>query len=151
VTGGAGYDAAILDQLRENLGVTVRFESLDFSTLFARLGSEDSPDLWALSWIADYPSPNDFLGILLGTGQPNNYGHWSNAAFDAAIEDAVGTDDPTAARAGYDAAETILRDEVPTIPVSYGTSAALAREGLLGATSNGMGILRLAGLAWADG
>jgi ABC-type transport system substrate-binding protein len=151
VTGGAGYDAAILDQLRANLGLTVRFESLDFGTLFARLGTEDSPDMWSLSWIADYPSPNDFLGILLGTGQPNNYGHWSNAAFDAAIEDAVGTDDPAAARAGYDAAETILRDEVPTIPVSYGTSAALAREGLLGATSNGMGILRLAGLAWADG
>jgi ABC-type oligopeptide transport system substrate-binding subunit len=150
VTGGSGYDAAILDQLRENLGLTVRFETLDFGTLFARLGSEDSPDMWALSWIADYPSPNDFLGILLGTGQPNNYGHWSNAAFDAAIEDAVGTDDPAAARAGYDAAETILRDEVPTIPVSYGTSAALAREGLLGATSNGLGILRLAGFAWAD-
>ena len=91
---------------------------LDFGTLFERLGTQDSPDLWALSWIADYPSPNDFLGILLGTGQPNNYGSWSNAAFDAAIASAVGTDDPEAARAGYDAAEAILRDEVPTIPVT---------------------------------
>jgi ABC-type oligopeptide transport system substrate-binding subunit len=150
VTGGAGYDEAILTQLRENLGITVRFEALDFATLVARLGSRDSPDMWSLSWIADYPSPNDFLGILLGSDQPNNYGGWSSAAFDAAIADAVGTDDAAAARAGYDAAETILRDEVPTIPVSYGTSAALAREGLLGATSNGLGILRLAGLAWAD-
>ncbi len=148
VTGGAAYDEAILTQLRENLGVTVAFEALDFATLFSRLGSEDSPDMWALSWIADYPSPNDFLGILLGSDQPNNYGSWSNAAFDAAIADAGATDDPATVRAGYDAAETILRDEVPTIPVSYGTSAALAREGLLGAASNGLGILRLAGLAW---
>jgi ABC-type transport system substrate-binding protein len=148
VTGGAGYDEAILTQLKENLGITVGFETLDFGTLFARLGTQDSPDMWALSWIADYPSPNDFLGILLGTDQPNNYGRWSNAAFDTAIATAVGTDDPSAARVGYDAAETILRDEVPTIPVSYGTSAALAREGLLGASSNGLGILRLAGLAW---
>lgn len=106
--------------------------------------------MWALSWIADYPSPNNFLGILLGSDQSNNFGGWSNAAFDAAIAAAAGTDDPAAARAGYDAAEAILRDEVPTIPVSYGTSAALAREGLLGAASNGLGILRLAGLAWAD-
>jgi ABC-type oligopeptide transport system substrate-binding subunit len=149
VTGGSGYDEAILTQLRENLGVTVRYEALDFGTLFGRLGGQDSPDMWALSWIADYPSPNDFLGILLGTGQPNNYGGWSNAAFDAAIAGAVGTDDADASRAGYDAAEAILRDEVPVVPVSYGTSAALAREGLLGATTNGMGILRLAGLAWA--
>ncbi len=149
VTGGTGYDEAILAQLRANLGITVRYEALDFATLFSRLGSQDSPDMWALSWIADYPSPNDFLGILLGSDQPNNYGGWSNAAFDAAIADAVGTDDATTARAGYDAAETILRDEVPTIPVSYATSAALARAGLLGATTNGLGILRLAGLAWA--
>ena len=39
VTAGAGYDEAILAQLRENLGITVRFEALDFGTLFARLGS----------------------------------------------------------------------------------------------------------------
>ncbi len=150
VTGGSGYDEAIITQLRDNLGVDVRFEALEFGTLFGRLGTEDSPDMWALSWIADYPSPNDFLGILLGTGQPNNYGGWSSTAFDAAIARAVGTDDPDAARAGYDAAETIVRDEVPVVPVSYGTSAALARDGLLGATTNGLGILRLAGLAWAD-
>ncbi|MFH0751126.1 MAG: peptide ABC transporter substrate-binding protein, partial [Chloroflexota bacterium] len=150
VTGGSGYDEAILTQLGQNLGINIHYESLDFATLFSRLGSQDSPALWALSWIADYPSPNDFLGILLGSGQPNNYGGWSNAAFDTAIADAVGTDDAATARAGYDAAESVLRDEVPTVPVSYGTSAALAREGLLGATANGLGILRLAGLAWAD-
>lgn len=150
VTAGSGYDRALLSQLRENLGVDVRLETIDFATLFTRLGSGDSPDLWALSWIADFPSPNDFLGILLGSGQPNNYGGWSSVAFDDAIARAVGTADAVAAREGYDAAERILAEEVPVVPVSYGASAALAREGLLGATTNGLGILRLAGLAWAD-
>jgi ABC-type oligopeptide transport system substrate-binding subunit len=149
VTAGSAYDEAILAQLKENLGVTVRFEAVDFATLTGRLGTVDSPDMWALSWIADYPSPNDFLGILLGTGQPNNYGGWSSTAFDDAIARAIGTTDTTEARTGYDAAERIVADEVPVIPVSYGTSAALARDGLLGATSNGLGFLRLAGLAWA--
>lgn len=150
VTAGAGYDRALLAQLRQNLGVDVRLETIDFATLFTRLGSGDSPDLWALSWIADYTSPNDFLGILLGTDQPNNYGGWSSTAFDDAIARAVGTTDAVAAREGYDAAERILAAEVPVVPVSYGASAALARKGLLGATTNGLGILRLAGLAWAD-
>lgn len=150
VTAGAGYDEAILSQLRTNLGVRVRFEALDFAALFGRLGGPDSPDMWSLGWIADYPSPNNFLGILLGTDQPTNYGGWSSDSFDAAIERAIGTTDPAEARAGFDAAEAILRDEVPTIPVSYGTGSALARDGLLGATSNGLGILRLAGLAWDD-
>jgi ABC-type transport system substrate-binding protein len=144
------YDEAVGAQLHENLGITVRFETLDYATFSTRLGGVDSPEIWSMSWIADYPSPNDFLGILLGTDQPNNYGGWSSAPFDAAIADAVGTDDAATARAGYDAAEMVLRDEMPTIPVSYGSSAALARDGLLGATSNGLGILRLAGLAWAE-
>jgi oligopeptide transport system substrate-binding protein len=130
--------------------VAVRFEALDFTTLFGRLGGPDSPDVWALSWFADYPSPNDFLGILLGTDQPNNYGGWSSPAFDEAIARAVGTADPVEARAGYDDAERILAEEVPVVPVSYGVSSALAREGLLGASSNGLGIVRLAGLAWSD-
>ncbi len=149
VTAGTAYDEAIVDQLRKNLGITISYEALDFATLFARLGSPDSPDMWALSWIADYPSPNDFLGILLGTGQPNNYGGWSSAAFDDAIARAGGTTEPAQARAAYDDAERILSDEVPVIPVSYGTSAALAREGLLGASTNGLGVMRLAGVSWA--
>jgi len=148
-TSGTAYDGAVLAQLKANLGVTVRFEGLDFSTLFERLGGVDTPAMWALSWIADYPSPNDFLGILLGSGQANNYGGWSDPAFDAAIAAAGAATDPAAARASYDAAERIVADQAPVVPVSYGTSAALARDGLLGAAPNGLGILRLAGLAWS--
>jgi hypothetical protein len=36
------------------------------------------------------------------------------------------------------------------VPVSYGTGWALAREGLLGADQNGLGAIRMAGLAWDE-
>ena len=42
--------------------------------------------MWFLSWVADYPGRNDFLGVLLGTGSANNYGRWSSPDFDAAID-----------------------------------------------------------------
>ena len=45
---------------------------------FDRLAA-DPPQIWSMGWVADYPGPNDFLGILLGTGSSNNYGHWSSA------------------------------------------------------------------------
>jgi len=151
VNSGTGYDAGIIDQLRANLGVTVRYEALDFADFFSRLSSADAPQFWALGWVADYPSPNDFLGILLGGGQPNNYGGWVSAPFDAAIARAVGSEDPSAVRAAYDEAEAIVRDEVPVVPAAYGTSFALSRTGLLGAQTNGLGILRIAGMAWAEG
>jgi hypothetical protein len=42
-----------------------------------------------------------------------------------------------------------VQREVPVVPLYLGTDYALARDGLLGAGSNGLGILRMAGLAWA--
>ena len=151
VDSGSGYDAAIIDQLHANLGITVRYEAFEFEDFFSRLGGADGPRFWALGWVADYPSPNDFLGILLGGGQPNNYGGWASTSFDAAIARAVGSQDPLTVRAAYDEAEAIVRNEVPVVPVAYDTSFALSRTGLLGAQTNGLGILRIAGMAWAKG
>ena len=33
-----------------------------------RPARRDPPAIWSLSWVADYPGRNDFLGVLLGTG-----------------------------------------------------------------------------------
>jgi oligopeptide transport system substrate-binding protein len=149
LTGGTPWDEAIIGELQRELGVTMRSEVMDFGTYFERLDS-DPPAMWSLSWVADYPGRNDFLGVLLGTGSSNNYGGWSSEAFDAAIADAGSAADPAQAGEAYDRAEGIVRDEAPVIPVSYGTGWALSREGLLGAGQNGLGSLRMAGLAWDE-
>ena len=143
-----GFDAAILADLQRNLGVTVGYESMGFDDYFSRLAS-DPPAFWALSWVADYPGPNDFLGLLLGTGSTNNYGHWTSPEFDAAIARATAATDATTASAAFDDAQAIVQRDVPVVPIAYGTGFALARAGLLGASDNGLGILRFASLAWA--
>ena len=148
VSTDTGFDAAILADLQANLGLTLRYESMGFDDYFDRLAS-DPPAFWTLSWVADYPGSNDFLGLLLGTGSTNNYGHWSSADFDAAIATATAATDPAGAKAAFDAAQAIVEREVPVVPVAYGTGFALSRTGLLGASDNGLGILRFASLAWA--
>ena len=148
---GAGYgvhDEQILDMLKTNLGVTVNYETTDLATYQQRL-TTDPPDMWSLSWAADYPGPNDFLGVLLGTDSTSNQGGWSNSEFDAAIAQATSAGDPAKALAGYTKALQIVQDQVPVVPVSYGRSWSLARDGLLGASQGGTGILRLAGMAWS--
>ena len=150
IANGGGYDEAIVAMLEQNLGVTIDYATMDFATYQDRLAT-DPPGLWSLSWVADYPGPNDFLGVLLGTGSTANEGGWSNAGFDAAIADAGAAGSTDAAREAYARALAIVRDEAPVVPVSYGTSYSLVRDGLLGASQNGLGILRLAGLAWGDG
>ncbi len=147
IASGGGYDGAIISMLEENLGVKVDYATMDFGTYQDRLAT-DPPGLWSISWVADYPGPNDFLGVLLGTGSTANEGGWSNADFDAAVADAGAAASPDEATAAYARALSIVRDQVPAVPVSYGTSWSLVRDGLLGATQNGTGILRLAGLAW---
>jgi oligopeptide transport system substrate-binding protein len=149
IASGGAYDGALIAMLEENLGVTIDYATMDFGTYQDRLAT-DPPDLWSLSWVADYPGPNDFLGVLLGTGSTSNQGGWSNAGFDAAIADAGAAASPDDATAAYAKALGIVRDEVPVVPVSYGTSWSLVRDGLLGASQNGLGILRLAGLAWSE-
>jgi oligopeptide transport system substrate-binding protein len=99
--------------------------------------------------VADYPGANDFLGLLLGSGQPNNYSHWANPTFDAAISTALSASSAAATQQAFDQAQSIVLDQAPVIPVDYGAGYALAATGLLGAIPNSSGLLRYAGLAWA--
>ncbi len=146
--GGGDSDAAIVAMLQTNLGVTVQYQTMDFGAYQQRLAT-DPPDIWSLSWVADYPGANDFLGVLLGTGSTANEGGWSNSDFDAAVAQGSSASDPAAALAAFTRAEQIVQDQVPVVPVSYGRSWSLVRDGLLGAAQNGTGILRLAGLKWS--
>jgi ABC-type oligopeptide transport system substrate-binding subunit len=147
VTSGTPYDQAVVDELKRTLGVNVELQEMPFDDYSARLDTHP-PQMWALDWIADYPHPQDFLGLLLGSGSPSNVGHWSDPAFDAALAAAAATDDPAAQEAAYTTAQRIVQDQAPVIPLRYGESWDLARAGLLGAGRSGVGIVRYAGLAW---
>ncbi len=149
VTGGAALDRAIIAQIHDNLGIDVGYQTMDWPTYNAKLMS-DPPDMWQMGWVADYPGANDFLGILLGSGAPNNFAKWKSPDFDAAISKALAAPDAATAQQSFDAAQAIVKDQVPVIPVDYGAGYSLAAKGLLGAIPNGQGIVRFAGLAWSS-
>ena len=148
VTSGTLYDAAITAELRRELGVELGSEVMPFPELSRRL-DEDPPAMWQLGWTADFPHPQDFLGLLLETGSANNVGGWSDPAFDAALDAAAATDDAAEQTAHYQEAQRIVAEQVPVIPLEYPETWALSREGLLGAGDPGLGIIRYAGLGWA--
>jgi oligopeptide transport system substrate-binding protein len=149
LTDGSGYAAAIVADLRAVLGIDVAVETMDSDTYFTRLRS-DPPAFWSLSWVADYPGANDFLGLLLGTGATANYGGWSSADFDTAIDDALAATDEASAVAAYDRAQAVVQRDAPVIPIDYGQGWALSNPKLLGAGENGLSIMRMAGLAWGS-
>jgi ABC-type oligopeptide transport system substrate-binding subunit len=147
-TYGVGPSEAIAHELERELGIAVSVEQRTFDDL-SRLLDEDTPAMWTMAWSADYPHAHDFLGLLLRGGSSANVGHWSNASYDALIDAAAATPDTEAQTQLYDEAQAILRDEVPLIPLGYGDSWELSRDGLRGAAISGVGILRYADLAWA--
>jgi oligopeptide transport system substrate-binding protein len=150
VTGGAALDTAIVQQLHDNLGIDIGYQTLDWQTYNARLLT-DPPAMWQMGWVADYPGANDFLGLLLGTGKTNNFGRWSNPTFDSDVSAALAATDPASMQKSFDAAEGVVADQAPVIPVDNGGGYSLARAGLLGALPNGQGLVRYAGMAWATG
>jgi ABC-type oligopeptide transport system substrate-binding subunit len=156
--GGAGlptirFAAGLLDiadgiaaDLERELGMHVEIEILD-----DHLGeiATNAPGMWVTGWIADYIGPNDFLGVLLESDSSNNYGRWVSASFDQAVADALSSRDPATAQAAYERALAEIQRDVPVIPLYGSTDFALSRDGLLGAGGNGLGIPRMAGMAWA--
>ena len=142
---GTPLAEAIAAELDDVLGVTIGLEALDDH--FGRLVA-DPPAMFTVGWIADYPGPNDFLGVLLRTGSSNNYGRWSSSAFDSAVDDALASIDPATSGPAWRRALELVRDDVPAVPLVTGDGWALSRDGLLGAGQNGLGLLRIAGMAW---
>ena len=138
-------------QLHDNLGIDIGYQARDLASYNEELLT-DPPAFWEMDWVADYPGADDFLGLLLGTGQTNNFGRWSARA----------TSTPPSSRRwprlitasmqqAFDRAQAIVLDQAPVIPVDYGGGYSLARANLLGAVTNGQGLMRYAGLAWASG
>jgi oligopeptide transport system substrate-binding protein len=145
--GGTSIADAIAEDLERELGMRVELQSLDDH--IGRI-SDDPPHLWITGWVADYPGPNDFLGVLLESGSSENRGGWSSPEFDQAIADALAMRDVAASQAAFERALTEVRDEVPAVPLYLSTDWSLARDRLLGAGGNGMGIPRIPGMAWAE-
>jgi ABC-type transport system substrate-binding protein len=159
-TGGAPLDGSIVAQLHDNLGIDIDYRTYDGAYLDAKgqpvgtyfdLLLKSPPAMWEMDWVADYPGANDFLGLLLGSGTTNNFGRWRSSQFDAAISTALSSTDAASLQKGFDAAQAIVLDQAPVIPVDYGVTYSMAAPQLLGAIPNTQGLVRYAGLAWGAG
>ena len=78
--------------------------------------------IFRTGWQMDYPSIENFLAPIYKTGSSSNDGDYSNPAFDKLLVDAAAETDPAAANAKYQEAEALLANDMPSIPLWYGTT-----------------------------
>ena len=151
IANGGGYDGAIIAMLEENLGVDDRLRDDGLRDLPGAAGRRTRPRSGACRGSPTTPGPTTSWASSWEPGPRPTRGAGRPDPSTTRSRDATSAADAEAATAAYADALAIVRDEAPVVPVSYGTSFSLVRDGLLGASQTGTGILRLAGLAWEAG
>jgi oligopeptide transport system substrate-binding protein len=108
---------AIQQMWRLNLGVDVGLTNQEWKVY---LDSQDNLayDISRSGWIADYVDPHVFLDQWK-TGGGNNDTGWSNARYDALLEQSLQAPDITARYDIYRQMEKIVVDELPILPIYF--------------------------------
>jgi len=109
-------------QWRENLGVEITWETLEWGEYLDRLDREP-PHLFNMGWVADYPDPDNFLrvGIRL-------YVQWQNETYQRLVEEASRVMDQVKRMRLYREADRILVEEAVIMPLAYGRKHLLVQR-----------------------
>jgi len=120
------YLGAIIQDWRENLGVEVSVRQLE-PEIFSYFLKEEADEMFFSGWIADYPDPQNFLGILFHTGAEYNTGNYSNPEVDALLDQAGVEQDETTRFNLYQQAEQIMVDEASCLPLWFNRTHLLIK------------------------
>lgn len=124
----------ILDRLTSDLaaiGVKLNAREMDFGAFLGELTAQGGPraPLWRMTWFADWPDPDNFLGVQFGTGAAGNFGRYSNPAFDDLVARARRETDAAARADLFRQADRLLIDDAALVPIYwYGTDLLLRPE-----------------------
>ncbi len=90
-------------------------------------------------WAADYADPVTFLE-LLRSGTPLNTSGWSDATYDALLDEAAATTDAASRMRLLARAERLMLDEAPILPLFHFTSFCLLKPYVGGYQVNALSI-----------
>jgi oligopeptide transport system substrate-binding protein len=114
---------ATCNSIKGALGVDcVATPVVDFATFRTQIGDRKMKGMFRTGWQMDYPSIENFLAPIFKTGASSNDGDYSNPEFDKLLNEAAAEQDASAANTKYQAAEAILANDMPSIPMWYSTA-----------------------------
>jgi oligopeptide transport system substrate-binding protein len=117
------WTEATCNSIKQSLGVECNAVGVvDFATFRSEIGDRKLKGMFRTGWQMDYPSIENFLAPIFKTGASSNDGDYSNPEFDKLLTEAAAEQDASAANGKYQAAEAILANDMPAIPMWYSTA-----------------------------
>lgn len=149
-TGEVHRDVAeiLQDQWRRELGIEVALANQEWKIVLQQQKALHY-DLSRSSWIADYLDPESFLEVFRGDGENNRTG-WRNAAYDGFLEEARAGSVASERREAFRAAEALLLESAPILPLFYYQNLDLVSERLRGFHRNPRGYVDWGRLSIGD-
>lgn len=125
---------AIQEMWKKNLGIQVGLENMEFKTLLDRK-KQGNYFIARAGWVGDYEDPMTMLDMWT-TGNPQNTAFYSNPKFDELIAKAKESTDDKARMEDMKAAEKILMEDLPMLPVYFYTQVFLQKPYVKGVVAN---------------
>jgi oligopeptide transport system substrate-binding protein len=121
---------AMQKQWKSNLGVDVELVNKEWKIYLQDIDNLNY-EIARAGWIGDYNDPMTFLGMF-ETGNGNNDTGWSNEEYDALLQQARTEADAAKRVEILQAAEKILLEEGPVIPIYFYTNNVLVSRQIEG-------------------
>ena len=129
----------ILDQLQQNLGMSVQVQELGFTPFSPELYKNTAQLVW-IRWWYDYPdADNGYYDMFYGARPSNKRQAWANDEFDKLAIQAKAELDPDARLALYKQCEQIIQQDVGYIPVGYRVDFNAFKPWVKGISTNQLG------------
>jgi ABC-type transport system substrate-binding protein len=140
-TPGAGLANSYSEIVKKALGINLNVEQVE-SQFYEDLDAGKF-QIFDLSWVADYPDPQNFLDILFHSGSRGNQTNYSNPQVDALLEKARVETNADTRMQSYRQAEQIILQDTPVIPLYHNITYTLVKSKVKGLVITPMGILSL--------
>lgn len=121
---------ALARQLQDNLNISIKISNADWAVYYDDILAGNY-DIGAMGWSGDYLHPMTFLA-LFRTGDVNNQVKYSNADYDALVDQAANMTDAAEAFQVMREAEAIAAAEYPVLPLYYKANTMLMHNNVQG-------------------
>lgn len=121
---------AVQEMWKQNLGIEINLENMEFQVLLDNRKAGNF-DIARAGWVGDYKDPMTMLDLYM-TDNPQNDSKWSNKEYDELLKKAASSPDQKVRMDSMKAAEKILMEEKPIIPIYFYTQARLEKPNVTG-------------------